>query len=34
MNNNINEEYLNNLYQDCKLSERKNKEKEDSENKK
>ena len=34
MNNNINEEYLNNLYQDYKLREKKNKEKEDLENKK
>ena len=34
INNNINEEYLNNLYQDGKLREKKNKEKEDFENKK
>ena len=34
INNNINEEYLNNLYQDGKLSGKKNKEKEDFENKK
>ena len=34
INNNINEEYLNNLYQDGKLREKKNKEKEDFENEK
>ena len=34
VNNNLNEEYLNNLYQDYKLREKKNKEKEDLENKK
>ena len=34
INNNINEEYLNNLYQDGKLREKKNKEKVDFENKK